>query len=538
MKPHRLRAPSTDGALLAEPPLAQAAARLAVNAAQFARWDHDFQGRSAGRLRAMARHQVLEQARRYLGGFGLEVPDRVDESAPLVVTGHQSELFHPGVWIKNFAAGAIAGKSEGVALNLVVDNDILKSASIRVPEVGSDKLTIRRVEFDEWGDEVPFEELKVRDEALFATFADRVHRVLGSAVPDPVIDAFWPHVQSQRQQTDRLGLRLALARRALEGVWGVRNLEVPLSTVCETEAFLWFAAHLLAHLPRFQQIHNDALARYRSLYGIRSRHHPVPALGRDGEWREAPFWVWRAELPRRRPLMVRQLARSMQLRVRGEAEPLMELPLGPDREACCAVEQLQSLKARGVRLRTRALTTTMFARYLLGDLFIHGIGGAKYDELGDAVAGEFFAFEPPSYLVLSMTLWLDLGTDPASPERLKPIEHQLRDLTYNPDRNLGPAQASDPVVRAAALEKRHALAAPTGTRRERLARFHAIRRANEAMQDAVSAQRDALLEERRLLLAGLHRNALAHHREYAFVLHSEAHLRAVFGPTLATALGD
>ena len=61
----------------------------------------------------------------------------------------------------------------------------------------------------------------------------------------------------------------------------------------------------------------------------------------------------------------------------------------------------------------------MFARYLLGDLFIHGIGGAKYDELGDAIAGEFFGIEPPSYLTLSMTLWLDLGTDPASPERLQ-----------------------------------------------------------------------------------------------------------------------
>ncbi len=537
MKPHRLRAPSTDGALLAEPPLAQAGARLAANAARFARWDHDFQGRSAGRLRAMARHQVFEQARRYLGRFGLDVPDRPDETAPLVVTGHQSELFHPGVWIKNFAAGAVAGKSGGVALNLVVDDDILKSASIRVPELGAERLSIRRVEFDEWAGEVPFEELKVRDEALFTTFADRVHNVLGRAVPDPVIDAFWPHAMAFRDRTDRLGLRFALARRALEGAWGVHNLEVPLSTVCETEAFLWFAAHILAHLPRFQQIHNEALARYRSLYGIRSRHHPVPALGRDGEWREAPFWVWRAELPRRRPLMARQLARTMQLRAWGEAEPFLEIPLGPDREACCAVEQLQSLKAHGVRLRTRALTTTMFARYLLGDLFIHGIGGAKYDELGDAVAGAFYAIEPPSYLVLSMTLWLDLGTDPASPERLKSIERQLRGLTYNPDRNLGPAEPSDATVRTAVEAKRQAVAGSTGTWSERLARYRAIRHANEALQPAVSAQRDGLLEERQRLVTGLQRNALAHHREYAFVLHSEAHLRAAFGPTLAAALG-
>jgi hypothetical protein len=530
MKPHRLRAPSTDGALLAEPPLAEAGARLAESAARLAQWDHDFQGRRAGRLRAMARHQAFERARQYLGHFGIELPGECDERAPLVVTGHQSELFHPGVWIKNFAAAAIARGAGGAALNLVVDNDILKSASIRVPEPGdgTSGLQVRRVEFDEWAGEVPFEELTVRDEALFATFAGRVHAVLRGAVPDPLIDDFWPRAVALRDRTDRLGLRFALARRALEGSWGVHNLEVPLSTLCETEAFLWFTAHLLAQLPRFQQIHNDALVRYRRLYRIRSKHHPVPALGGQGEWREAPFWVWRAERPRRRPLLVRQLPRSMQLRAWGDDEPLIELPLGPDREACCAVEQLQYLQTRRVRLRTRALTTTMFARYLLGDLFLHGIGGAKYDELGDAIAGAFFTIEPPSYMALSLTLWLDLGTDPASPERLTAIEHRLRDLTYNPDRNIGPGEPADPAFQAALAAKRAAIAHSPAARSERLARFREIRRANEGLQPLVAAQRAELVQERQQLHAGLHRNALAHHREYAFVLHSEPHLRAAF----------
>jgi hypothetical protein len=544
MEAHRLRAPSSDGALLAEPPLAEAGARLATSAARLARWEHDFQGRSASRLRAIARQQIFEQARRYLGSFDIALPDRLDPGAPLVVTGHQAELFHPGVWIKNFAAAAIARAEGGTALNLVVDDDILKSSSIRVPQPtgGNGRLRVRRVEFDEWAGEVPFEELKVRDESLFATFAERVHGVLGGAVPDPVIDDFWPRAVALRDRTDRLGLRFALARRALEGSWGIHNLEVPLSTLCDTEAFHWFAAHLLAQLPRFQQIHNEALARYRRLYKIRSTHHPVPALGVDGEWREAPFWVWRAGphppsghplpggegMPRRRPLLVRQLSRSMQLRAWGDDAPFIELPLGPDREACCAVEQLQRLPARRVRLRTRALTTTMFARYVLGDLFIHGIGGAKYDELGDAIAGAFFGIEPPPYLALSLTLWLDLGTDPASPERLAAIERRLRDLTYNPDRNLRPAEPPSPTAQAAFDAKREAIARTPATRSERLSRFREIRRCNEALQQIVAPQRDALVQERTRLLAGLHRNALAHHREYAFVLHSEAHLRAAF----------
>jgi hypothetical protein len=231
--------------------------------------------------------------------------------------------------------------------------------------------------------------------------------------------------------------------------------------------------------------------------------------------------------------MVRQLARTMQLRLRGEDQPLMEIPLAPDREACCAVEQLQSLAAERVRLRTRALTTTLFARYLLGDLFIHGIGGAKYDELGDAIAGKFFGFAPPSYLTLSLTLWLDLATDPASPERLRTIERRLRDLTYNPDRNL--SAPPDPELLALIEAKRRALAAPVETRAQRVARFRSIRRCNEAMQEAVLAQRHALVQEHTQLRAGLHQNTLAHHREYALVLHSETRIRSLLARTVPAA---
>ena len=99
----------------------------------------------------------------------------------------------------------------------------------------------------------------------------------------------------------------------------------------------------------------------------------------------------------------------MDLRIAGEDEVLIELPLAADREACCAVERLRDLAARSIRLRTRALTTTMFSRFLLGDLFIHGIGGAKYDELGDEIARRYFGIEPPGFLTVSLTLWLELA---------------------------------------------------------------------------------------------------------------------------------
>ena len=186
-------------------------------------------------------------------------------------------------------------------------------------------------------------------------------------------------------------------------------------------------------------MHDGALARYRALYKIRSKNHPVAALGRQGDWLEAPLWAWRAAEPRRRPLLVRQRPKTMELRISGEDGPFLEIPLGPDREACCAVEALRELPGMGIRLRTRALMTTMFARLFVADLFVHGIGGAKYDELGDEIVRGFFRHEPPSFLTLSMTLHLGLPTTSATPESLREYRRHLRDLSWQPERYLGEA---------------------------------------------------------------------------------------------------
>src|SRR5262249_25064298 len=70
MLPHSLRAPSADGALLAEPPLARGGGMLAANAERLALWDHDFQGRRASWLRPAVRRQVLDRARSFLRDAG------------------------------------------------------------------------------------------------------------------------------------------------------------------------------------------------------------------------------------------------------------------------------------------------------------------------------------------------------------------------------------------------------------------------------------------------------------------------------------
>ncbi len=195
------------------------------------------------------------------------------------------------------------------------------------------------------------------------------------------------------------GLRFSLARRELEASWGVANLEVPLSEVCQTDGFYWFISHLLAHLPqvpsRFTTTRSTNTARLMES-GARTTRSPR-SPSRESGWRRRSGSG--GPNSRGAGLSWSDSDRgTMDLRIAGEDDVLLELPLAPDREACCAVERLRTLADRAVRLRTRALTTTLFSRFMLGDLFIHGIGGAKYDELGDEIARRFFGIEPPEFL--------------------------------------------------------------------------------------------------------------------------------------------
>ena len=303
-----------------------------------------------------------------------------------MVTGHQPELFHPGVWIKNFAAAGIAAAHDGVALNLIVDNDLPKSASIRVPRV--DAGSSARPRSISTGGAARFR-MKT---CTFRRRAFSPHSPTACArswampfLPVLEILAAGRSAAGRHESGSGSASRSPGASSRVRGA--LSNLEVPLSSVCQTDGFSWFACHLLAQLPRYAQIHNQCLAEYRLAHGIRSKHHPVAALARQGEWLEAPFWVWRPGQPQTPRLYWRGSAAAKST----SGSPvktsfLLELPLAPDREACCAVERLRDLAGQSVRLRTRALTTTLFSRFLLGDLFIHGIGGSKYDELGDEIA--------------------------------------------------------------------------------------------------------------------------------------------------------
>ena len=192
-----------------------------------------------------------------------------------------------------------------------------------------------------------------------------------------------------------------------------------------------------------------------------------------------------------------------------------------DGDAGRAVERLLELQRGGVRIRSRALVTTLWARLALGDLFIHGIGGAKYDRVTDRLIERFFGLRPPGFMVLSATLLLPIERDRVTADDLRAIQRELRDLTYHPERYLDGADHAAADLMAA---KRRWIETPQTAENARQ-RCHAIREVNAALQPWLDPRRQTMLERQAQTLRKLQAESVLAWREYAFCLYPESTLR-------------
>ncbi|MEY4177516.1 MAG: hypothetical protein RLY70_1090 [Planctomycetota bacterium] len=575
----QLRAPSEDCGTLVEPASAEWRQSWQENRQRLAASErHPWVGMSLGELRRSAREQLMADARRHSGQYRTLVTDSSgprpssdsDFLAPVVLTGHQPQLFHPGVWFKNFVLAAFARQVSAPAVNLIVDNDTIRSATVRVPRIarasagshegiaraiessegetrengsreggpvggGSREFGTRdwgtrgftsfhegdsgawasMVEFDRPGDEVPFEERAVLDVHRFRDFPRAIHAELATESGELLVDSLWPVACDALADTDRLGLCLSRARNVIESQAGVPILDVPLSTVCDAWPFRWFAVGLLEECARFREVHNGVLADYRRAHRIRSRSHPVPELARDGEWHEAPFWVWTTAAPRRRRLFVRTLPGLLELTDRtGWRLPLVR---SRDGDAARAVEQLAEARRQGVKLRPRALLTTLFARLLLSDQFVHGIGGAKYDQLTDAIFERFLGMTPPAFITATATLRLPMASPPAANSETHRVVERLRALRFHPESFLSERDLSVEEIGRLVAEKRRWLQTelPRGSR---LARHRALGALNEALHQLVRHRESDLLGELAAARRDERRHALLRSREFSYAL--------------------
>jgi hypothetical protein len=488
----RRTTPAGHGELLAEPPFDQWAtmAREAVRDAEG--WDFAVGGVSGSDLRALARTEAIERARAFSSRLGVTVREVPDAPDLIVATGHQPELYHPGVWVKDFLLERLAVEIGAAAVDLVVDSDGFDSVGIHSPCLRPE-VRVCRAYLAVGERDGCFACASVPLQAELREFRLAGQEQLAT-LPAPAIGhhfaRFCDELDSSAPDARNLAELVTMARRRYEASAGTGYLELPVTSLARSRAFAVFASDMAIDAERFASVYNGALASHRERTGVRNAAQPFPDLGAEGGRIELPLWV----LDRgRRTVWVRTGAEPALFA--GDAL-LCELGADP----CGAADHLL---ASGVALAPKALALTLFTRMFVSDLFIHGVGGGRYDQVTDEVARRYFGVAAPPYVVASLTMYLPLGAQVVGEDELAEVSTALNRLAQNPDQMLGEVEfdSAEEAARAESLvsEKRELVDAIARAGADKKAVGARIREVNAALAALLAPIRDKLTERRERL---------------------------------------
>jgi|GEM_PF-775148 len=353
-----------------------------------------------------------------------------DEHA-FIASGHQTELYHAGVWAKHALINAAAETIGGAAFHLAVDTDAPKHLHLRWPG-GSVAITDDpKLLTAAWSGQVAPPSTSYLDEISnhfhnatgnwpFKPAAGAVLASLGAvAVVSHSIPAAGGVSHEEARRLNRaatpesatpqtstpqsLARAIISANQVLDESLGLRHRTLLASPIWMSRPFLVFAHDLLANAAKFSKIYNQALQDYRELHHIKTAMRPMPDLFTSHEAIEAPFWLDNlADGTRSRPSVFSRDDGFVLELLSGE-----EFHFDPHADGWTASRSLQDfLETHQLRLSPRALTLTLFARVCLADNFVHGIGGARYDQVTDRIIENYFHLECPAFAVSTATLYL------------------------------------------------------------------------------------------------------------------------------------
>lgn len=254
-------------------------------------------------------------------GGPLQLPPPANPTGPLLLSGHQPTLFHPGVWFKNFLLANLAASQSANAVNLIVDNDLCPPATIAVPTRLDGALTVVHEPFAEPAPRIPFEErllTKTRTAANLPGACRPICGIFPRPVSSPPLIASFPDLSAWRAAV----LPAAPpSRSALHSPPSAANLNTPRrhqprtaawSSLPKTASFRSFSLSLLAICRGSPPVTTPPSPPIAGKTASAAKPIRPPIWKHRAAGCEAPLWIWTTENPTRRRLFVRTFPNRMQ----------------------------------------------------------------------------------------------------------------------------------------------------------------------------------------------------------------------------------
>lgn len=411
------------------------------------------------------------------------------DSHPFVLTGHQPEWFHPGVWAKNFLAHGIARHCSGTSGNCVIDSDLPRSCSISLPILSSKGIPARRKIFSFQSipeKDIPWESWILTDPSKPVDAFKKIAEISESWGYESLATQCLPILQTQETGLP-MSRVISSCRQHFEYLWGAPNAEIFLSDLANTPAFTQILALLFNDLPNASRCYNAAITDYRTRRNIESVGRPIPPLSQIDGWLEAPVWISSKQNPARQRLLVRR--DGTRLYWRSDSDHLSGvLPANDQKEMS---EALNISILSGIRFRPRALLTSLAFRVFLADIFIHGLGGALYDEMTDYWIRHWLKIPAPISFIATMTMRIPLPSPTYPTKELANKKATWRTSQWHPEELVD--FQNDPVWNHLVQEKHRLVAWDPVDHQGKRERFISLRRVNNALRGPIRGLREELL---------------------------------------------
>jgi hypothetical protein len=383
---------------------------------------------------------------------------------PVVLTGHQAGIWHAGILAKWLLADSIARSSGAATAAILVDQDTNDAGAIAYPSLVDGLPRVATLPT------LPSR----RGGPTGLARPVRVAPPEGETVPEllPRLAAIAAAVNAEAKAPDLAGQMSAANDRLLRDRLG---LEPPTTIAASRLLELPFAAALLGGFAAGP----EAATAYAAALASDPRAARPLARGELPAWRLVPG----EPFGRREPVRV------------GDPPPTAP-----------------------VRLAPRAFLLTAIARLVLGDLFIHGTGGGRYERVTEEWIRRWLGIRLAPMAVASATLRLPLATGLEASVTLTPAA--FRRISIDPDATgSAPSAASRTFLEAIAAAPRRSAARREAYRgliadRERRRRGDAERLTRLASE----------VERSRVAAAALE---VARSRTWPWPLHDDASLAAL-----------
>lgn len=508
-----------------------------VNKKRFLAYGFNINGTPFSQFREQARSEVLKKAGEYTEKVlslcsKLNIADTKNLSCikdsytpekAIIQTGHSPALAHPGVLIKHSLVNSIAKRVNGIGINLVVDNDASHDNCLNIPDINGSESSVKKIEYITGPRNLAFEEVRYADPTQLTALKKNVLKTLHNPDMKKTFEDFMNGVITLSGETLQFTDLFTFARHAFLLRFEISNLEVPVSLISESDSFLSFFLYITANVKRFVEIYNAKLEEYRRLKKISSKANPLPDLMEQGFVVEMPFWIWKDNELRKS--LYASVANDSRISILCENRIIEHFDFGERNRSTENLERLKTLINNGIKIRPKAIVNTMYSRMFFSDLFIHGVGGAKYDLVTDEIIREFFGVEPPEYATISATLHLPYKPFDVSKEDVTALKHAIKDMGYNPERYATDEIMEDAEMRSLVSEKKEKIAKKSHDTNEKHRTFDRLKQLNSLMKEKI----DPLIKEKEKEMEDLEKkliyNSIVTDRKYPFCIYPETMLR-------------